>query len=251
MSAAVHFEVVVPSFNAMPWLETCLDSIAAQTYPLANVTVLDDASTTEGEGDFVRRYCTNAHWRSIVQVKNMRCPYNLRAMIGRGQGRPNDVVLIVDGDDWLAHNGVLDYLASEYADPDLWLTWGSYTRWPDPTYMPNPATAWPDDVVEANAYRRHTYSAFNHPLAFRRHLWERITDAELQDDDGQWFQAGYDAAIMFPMTELAGPAHGRFLPEVLYVYNEANPISDGRARPKECERVHDIVRARPPRTPVR
>ena len=48
MSAAVHFEVVVPSFNAMPWLETCLDSIAAQTYPLANVTVLDDASTTEG-----------------------------------------------------------------------------------------------------------------------------------------------------------------------------------------------------------
>jgi glycosyltransferase involved in cell wall biosynthesis len=247
--SAPHFEIIVPSYNALPWLETCLDSIAAQTYP-AKVTVLDDASTVEGEADFVRRYCANAHWRAILNGGTKRCPYNLSLMIGRGQGLPNDVILIVDGDDWLPHDQVVAQLANVYTDPTVWLTWGSYTRWPDPTYMPNPAAAWPDDVVEANAYRRHTYSAFNHPLAFRRHLWERITDAELQDDQGEWFQAGYDAAIMFPMTELAGGAHGRFLPDVLYTYNESNPISDGRARPRECERVHDIVRGRPPRQPI-
>ena len=43
---------------------------------------------------------------------------------------------------------------------------------------------------------------------------------------------------MFPMLEMAG-THVSFIPDVLYEYNAANPINDGRVRLPlvlECER---------------
>lgn len=244
---SVHFEVIVPSFNALPWLTTCLDSIAAQTYRQYHVTVLDDASTTPGEAEFVRAYCEKQLWTSILQTENMRCPHNLRSMLGRGLGWAEDVVLVVDGDDWLAHDQVLAHLAEVYADPDVWLTWGSYTRWPNPAFMPNPAGPYPDEVTAARSFRAFDlYCPFNHPLAFRRFLFDAIPDAELQDEHGQWFTAGYDIAIMMPMMEMSAPDHCRFLPEVSYVYNEGNDISDAKIRPEDCDRVHRLIRSRPP-----
>ena len=33
--------VVVPAYNSMPWLPTCLGSLASQTYPDFDVTVID------------------------------------------------------------------------------------------------------------------------------------------------------------------------------------------------------------------
>ena len=246
----VHFEVVVPSYNCMNWLPTCLGSIAMQDWPDVAVTVIDDASPDPTQPTFILGFCRERGWTAWLNDDNMRMPRNLWRVL-QGGGNPDDVIVLVDGDDWLPHSQVLDELAEVYTDPDVWLTWGSYTRWPDPDYMPNPALPWPPDVVAANSYRRHNSSTpFNHPLTFRRHLWERITRAELCDDDGVWFPAGYDAAIMFPMTELAGARHGRFLPRTLYVYNEGNPLSDGRTRPEACEYVHRVVRARPPRLPL-
>jgi hypothetical protein len=31
---------------------------------------------------------------------------------------------------------------------------------------------------------------------------------------------------MFPMFEMSGEEHYRFLPEINYIYNESNPIND-------------------------
>ena len=41
--------VVVPVYNAGPYLRQCLDSIAAQTYSHMEVILVDDAST-DGSG---------------------------------------------------------------------------------------------------------------------------------------------------------------------------------------------------------
>lgn len=247
---STRFLVVVPFHNAWPWITTCLGSVQAQRYPHVDVIVADDASTDQS-GEHARQSCIGYGWLYHRNVNNRRMPYNLRLAIAVANPEPETVIVIVDGDDWLPHDQVLDRLATYYEDPHLWLTWGSYTRHPDPTVMPNPATAWPPDVVKARSYRS-TYhcTAFNHPLTFRKHLWDHVTDDDLKDNNGNWFTAGYDAAIMFPMTEMAGPEHFRFIPEVLYVYNESNPLSDGKVRPMECDHAHNHIRQRPPKAQV-
>jgi hypothetical protein len=49
---------------------------------------------------------------------------------------------------------------------------------------------------------------------------------------------------------LAGTRHGRFLRDVLYVYNEGNQISDAKIRPADCARAHATVKRRPPKEPL-
>ena len=40
--------IIVPVYNVKPYLEKCLASIAAQTYPNKEVILVDDASTDGG-----------------------------------------------------------------------------------------------------------------------------------------------------------------------------------------------------------
>jgi hypothetical protein len=112
--------------------------------------------------------------------------------------------------------------------------------------MPNPAEDYPPDVKANRSYRAFRKPCFNHPLAFRRFLWNMITEQELQYDDGTWFRGGYDYLIMMPMLELAG-TRWKYLPDILYVYNEENPLSDSRVNTEACEIPHQIVMQRPMR----
>jgi hypothetical protein len=42
---------------------------------------------------------------------------------------------------------------------------------------------------------------------------------------GKFYQMTWDKAMMIPMIEMAGERY-KYIPEVLYVYNNSNPIND-------------------------
>ncbi len=247
--------VFVPSWNCSRWIERCLRSIAEQTRQPDSVLVIDDASTEDGYFDLCSSLLADTTWSIVRNDFNKKMPHNLWWAMREGAWHagpgPDDVVIIVDGDDFLAP-GAIERIAEVYRDPDLWLSWGSYRR--DGFYkdfMPNPACDWPDYVKLSGSYRQAIanmgYHPFNHPLTFRRWLFDLLDEADFKDDQGNWFPAGYDFTLMLPLTELAGDKHGRFLRDVLYCYEEGNPQSDAKIRPSECARVHDVVRSRPVR----
>lgn len=236
-----RFVVFVPAYNIEHFLVRCLESIRTQDYDNFEVLMIDDCSS-DGTGALMDGFPFQEA-RVIHNQSNKKMPFNLTHI---RSGDPNDVVVIVDGDDYLPHDRVLAVLDQYYrSDPSLWLTYGSYTRWPDPNYMPNPAIDYPDYVKQNRSYRNYD-QIFNHPVTFRRWLFNHIADWELQDDLGLWFQAGYDCVLMMPLLELAGK-HWRYLPDILYTYNEANPTSDAKIRASECNRAATIVRQRPQR----
>ena len=55
---------------------------------------------------------------------------------------------------------------------------------------------------------------------------------DLLDKNGKYFPVAWDLAIMFPMLEMAGNRQ-EFIRDLLYVYNDQNPISDHKIRRKE------------------
>jgi glycosyltransferase involved in cell wall biosynthesis len=247
-ASVTHIEVFIPAYNVDEFIDRCLCSVADQDYDDYSVVMVNDASTDATGVVMASYFQSHEDWRIVHNPVNQKMPKNLTLI--RQAGFPQDVVFILDGDDFLPDPGVLSTVAAYYEDPDLWLTYGSYTRYPDPSVMPNPALPFPDWVIKAANYRQYSKMAlvYNHPLTFRRWLFNEVSDAELCDDEGEWFTRCYDHALMMPMLELATDGHFRWLPEILYVYNEENVASEAKDDARaESDRIHNQINARPKR----
>jgi FkbM family methyltransferase len=233
--------VLVPSYNCSEWIERALGSVASQETRAASVLVLDDASVQEGYSRKALDFCQSMGFGYLRNPLNRKCPYNLWLGIKVMDPAPEDVIFLLDGDDFLPHERVLTRIAEVYSDPRVWLTYGNYQPHPHNTGQAV-ASAYPPEVIAARGFRHHTVSCYNHPLTFRRKLWDQIEPADLQKSNGEWFTGGYDMVIMFPMLEMTAPDHFQFLDETLYGYNAVNPLSDTFVnvnRVEESREVHN------------
>jgi GT2 family glycosyltransferase len=62
------FSIVIPNWNGLRFLETCLDALAAQTYPHTEVIIADNASQ-DGSQAFVRE---KYPWVRLVELPDNR-----------------------------------------------------------------------------------------------------------------------------------------------------------------------------------
>ena len=137
--------------------------------------------------------------------------------------RPDEIVVTLDGDDFLKDQQVLSYLNQVYADPKVWLTYGSYEFFPaDPKLCPG-AHAYSPQTVQTCGFRKAGFFA-THLRTYYAGLFQKIKLADLKDHTGAWYTICPDLAIMYPMLEMAG-AHSKFIERVLYIYNISNPVS--------------------------
>jgi glycosyltransferase involved in cell wall biosynthesis len=231
---SVTIDVLIPSYNCADWIERCLESVKIQTHAANNVLLVDDASTQESYGPLALKLCGEYGYMYSRNKDNMKCPYNLRLGIHMLASEPETVIFLLDGDDFLPHENVFSRIAEVYSDPNIWLTYGNYEPYPHDTGQ-TPARPYPKDVIARRDFRK-AGNYFNHPLTFRKHLWDHITDADLKTDRGKWFTGGYDAVIMNPMLEMSSPDHYLFLDETLYLYNAVNDLSDSKIN---MDKIHE------------
>jgi hypothetical protein len=218
------FVIVIASFNNAPWCRQNLESVLNQDYPLFSVIYVDDAST-DGTPDLVAEYLAENETDRVAFHRNTQRvgPVSNIDRAVRGCD-PNAIIALVDGDDLLAHPQVLTRLNTIYQDPDVWVTWGQFTRFPqeDEGFC----APIPTEIVSANAFRDYPFVA-SHLRTFYAGLYQRIHLADVKDSEGRFFTTAGDVAQMFALQEMAGP-HGRFVAEVLYRYNRENPLNDDK-----------------------
>ena len=219
------FVVVIPSFNNAPWCRRNLESVLNQAYPLFRVIYVDDASTDDTP-HLVAEYLADSATAHRVTFQRNSSRVGPVANIDRAVRScdPNAIIVLVDGDDFLAHPQVLTRLNAIYQDPDVWVTWGQFTRFPqDSEGFCAPI---PSEIVSANAFRDYPFVS-SHLRTFYAGLYQRIRPVDLQDSAGRFFTTAGDCAQMWALQEMAGP-HGRFVDEVLYQYNRENPLNDDK-----------------------
>jgi hypothetical protein len=51
-----------------------------------------------------------------------------------------------------------------------------------------------------------------------------------------------DLSFMYPMLEMSGEEHYRFMPDINYVYNDTNPLNDHKVDIKLVNDVADKIR---------
>lgn len=245
----MKFHLIIPSRDCMKFLPRCLDSVADQTRRPDTVTVIDDASTNPSQALFIKNVCLNNGWHCTLNTTNLEVAHNLWRAIQSINPDPDDVIIELDGDDALMPNAV-ERIAQEYANPDVWCSYGSYQYWPNPDHWHNPALPYPPEVVANRSYRHHNV-LFNHPETWRAFLWKRLAPWELQDEKGQWIRRTWDFCCMMPLLELAG-THWRHIPDILYLYTHDNPASHVRLPEHQQQAEHEaaVVKSRRPRDPI-
>lgn len=220
--------VIVPAYNCMDWLPFCLESIRMQyidpPVPI-RVCVVDDASPDPRQRVYIAEVCERYGWYPMLNEVNQQCPKNLWDAFELMNPDDDDIIVIVDGDDFLPHHLVFDTIHKTYvADPDCWLTYGNYRGFPEHHGGLPECRPYPPQVVRRRSFRTCGNNWYNHPITYKAFLWRGLNVFDLQWAPGEWFKQEYDTAIMVPLLEMAGDRHHVF-DEVLYAYNASNPIS--------------------------
>lgn len=233
-----HFVIVTATYNNAEWYKKHLDSVLGQTYHDYHVVITDDASP-DGTANLIAQYLDERHaWNRTILIKNserkgaMQNQYNMI----HNYCNPTDIVVIVDGDDWLIDSGVLSYLASVYADPTIWLTYGQFIEYP--SGIRGFCCDIPPAIARANGFRDFA-NIPSHLRTFYAGLFHNIAYVDLCEKNGKPLRMCVDIGAMFPMIEMARAGHFKFISRPLLVYNTANTINNHKVS-KSLQRSLDL-----------
>ena len=155
MSVKNKIKVIVPFYNPGNFLELCVNSLLTQNYENYEVLFIDDSSNDGAAGLYIPQQLPkkkengeneldengnvvfyNSHpildktkckktlyWRSGFRMTALP---NIHNGIVQFATDPDDIVVILDGDDWLLNKNCLSYINDFYNNnPECWMMYGS------------------------------------------------------------------------------------------------------------------------------
>tara|TARA_E500000178_G_scaffold354097_1_gene421952 strand:+ start:1837 stop:2604 length:768 start_codon:yes stop_codon:yes gene_type:complete len=221
------FNIIVPVFNAEEYIEKCLNSIGKQAHNRFQVLIVDDCSS-DSSYEIASKICEkNKHFKIFRNNRRIGALNNIRNLLEKKIKEPTKTIdLIVDGDDYLYSSDVLNILEEKYKQTNCLITYGSHI-----SSKGVHGKKYPRIIRKFNLFRKYFWYA-SHLKTFRHDLWLAIKPKDLLNKNQQYFSVAWDLAMMFPMLEMAGKRQ-EFISEILYFYNDSNPISDHKIRRKE------------------
>jgi FkbM family methyltransferase len=224
--------VVVSTFyNCKNYIARCINSIATQDYDNYRCILVDDASTDNTlEALYTALSAYPAHIRAKFEViENQNNVGAVKNQIDtfRSLQDPNAIVMILDGDDSLVNdNTVFSYYNNVY-DGTTEFTYGSC--WSMVDNIPLISQPYPEHVKNSKEYRNHHFNwilPYTHLRTFKQQLIDGLDDSLFQDDTGAWYKAGGDGSIFYALIENADPSKVKCLQDIVYNYNDVNPLND-------------------------
>jgi len=224
------FRIVVPIYNSIQWVEKCIMSINDQKYDNWGAILIDDAST-DGTLDkiiaTVKEKCAPGKFRVMSRNVNVGALENTIFGTNAICEDDEDIIVIVDGDDWMFDNNVLSYLNEVYQDENIWLTYGNFI------YESNQQISKTNKLITNTRTYRHSQNyCSSHLRTYKFKIWKKIQEVDLRDSYGRYYKITGDLAVMYPLIEMSGLNRIKFIEKPLYVYNDINPINDHKKNVK-------------------
>ena len=211
--------VLTGFYNAERYIERCLRTIMDQDYKDFTCYITHDMSTDNSVAlakDMIKndpRFIIEDHSKKVYQAGNFDRTIRNNANIS-----DNDVIVEVDGDDYLPDPGVFTRVNDLYSDDRVWIATGSFVY-----SSGQPGFSFQQRNFENLRSARFTAS---HLRTWRAFLWRSIKEEDLKDENGNYWQWSGDLCFMYPMLEMSGEEHYRFMKDINYIYNGENPINE-------------------------
>lgn len=216
------FVIVIPSYNNEVWCEKNITSVINQNYTNYRIIFTDDCSK-DNTFEKVKNIVDNSSkvnkislFKNNIRIGALENIYNMVHSCD-----DDEIILTLDGDDWLPDQNVLTKLNNYYSNEDIWITYGQYQNSTDGAR--GVAKQYQQNVINANSFRTAEWGA-SHLRTFYTWLFKKIKREDFLFK-GKFMQMTWDFTMMFPMLEMAGN-NSKYISDILYIYNMTNPISD-------------------------
>jgi glycosyltransferase involved in cell wall biosynthesis len=230
-----HFKIIVPFYNAEQWIKRCIKSIQEQNYDNFQCVIVDDCSTDSSHQVVIEAIGDDDRFTFVSNDKNVGALENIVNAIKLSQPGDEDVIVTLDGDDWFSHNMTLSLVNSYYTDNKCWLTYGSYYEYPSMQAGKFSRNEVSKSTILKKSFRNEEWQT-SALRTFKYFLWKEIKDEDLRNTQGNYYEAAWDLAFMFPMLEMSGDKI-QHIKELVYVYNLGTDINDHKVPEKRRKQL--------------
>jgi len=241
-----HISIISPFYNAKQYLKDCILSTATQDYENFTHYLIDDAST-DGSFDVAQDIIHSLPSQIQKKYKLIRNGKNVGAVCNQVLNilplPDDDIIMMLDGDDSLINRNDLFHKYNNTYDGSVEFTYGSMMSMAD--NIPLIAQPYPDYVRQAKSYRTHIFAwgiPYTHLRTFRKHLINNVEISKFRHENGEWFRAGGDNATFYNIIEQADPNKIRAITDVVYRYNDVNPLNDYKVNREEQNKTSNSIR---------
>lgn len=204
------FKIVVSNHNSNGFIIKCLKSIKKQKYKYYDVVVIDDHSDDLREWEFIRKYCKKQKWKSLRTSRSVGSLYCYNLAINMHKCKDNDIILMINGHDWLFTKDSLKIYKSVYKkSKELCFTFGNHINYIPGLrkYQPNNKShtiksEWEiiNDIIHNDSYRQNRWIYF-FPITFKYYLWKNLNKEYLLGPDKRFYKN--NRVIVYPLLEIA------------------------------------------------
>ena len=243
MGKSNHFKIIVPFYNVEKWIKVCIRSLKAQTHTNFQCVLIDDLSTDSTEEIIKKEISGDERFALVRPETKSYALKNIYEGIAYSKPDAEDIIVTLDGDDWLAGPDVLKILNDRYNETDCWITYGSYAEYPSGT-RGKFARQIPPEFITTASLRKQPWMS-SHMRTFKYALWTNIKKRDLLDSEGNFYRMAWDLAFMFPMLEMAG-LKSQYIEDILYIYNVSNPLNDHKVDNTYQRELEHQIRSKAP-----
>jgi len=242
----MRLKIMTTVFNARAYVDQYVDSLLSQTHQDFDCLIVDDAST-DGTVERLRERVGHDPKFTLVENRvNQKAIANYVQFIPQLCQRDDDIIVSIDGDDWLYDRWALETVVKTYeAKPHLLLTYGQYicsTDVKNGTFKKGGCRPF-SNILEI---RKPGFN-ISHLKTWRYSIWKKLQDSDLRRWDGAYVQRAWDQPLCLNMAEMAGADRVQYIDRALYCYNNENPRSEWRLDESEQMREDAYIRSQKPK----
>ena len=232
--------VISPFWNAAAYIEKNIRSVASQDYDNYTHIMIDDCSDDESY-DIAKRTIESLpekirdRFFLLHNKENIGCIRNQITEI-REYARADDIVMLLDGDDWLINNNTIFQYYNDLYDQGYEFTYGS--MWSVVDNIPLIAQEYPAEVKKNKTYRSHHFNwkiPYTHLRTCLGKHFVGLDESKFKVDN-EWMKSGADNPLFYELIERIDPDKIYCNREIVCNYNDANPLNDYKIRGEEQNR---------------
>ena len=249
------FIIITPCHNVADWLAINLNTTKYQSYKNFLCLVINDKSTDRYIHEL--SYFCGDNWDE--RFKFISTPegrggsqgdaylYGMEFLEYEKLINDDDIIVEIDGDDWLSSVFVLDYLNNIYQDSEVWMTYGQYQMYPSGQLGGHFDMHIAPLIDKFNNYRKSAFP-YSHLKTYKYWLFNKIDRKDLIDKEtGKIYNAAWDHALCLPMVEMAGSNHIHRCDDILYILNRSEELqNEGKVNTNNQKLVEQRIRQNQP-----
>jgi glycosyltransferase involved in cell wall biosynthesis len=237
------FIITSPAYKVSKWIEMYVSILKHQSYTNFEVYFIDDNSPDNTFEKLSELTKDDSRFHIFKNEENIGSPLaNIVKAFDLANPDDDDIIVNIDGDDWLSSVFTLQYLNDVYNHYKCWMTYGSCQIFPSGEVTGHSNIPMPDEVSDKNIYKQYPFIS-THLRSYKAGLFKKIDRKDLTDyRRGKLYKEAGDLALMFPMLEMAGKEKSHRVEDILYILNRENELNEAKINFDKQKETEHIIR---------